>query len=141
MQEIFPVKTFRDLSYKLLMIIILCSFTQIYIGNRGTTDVVENCNVVKDLKIGMMLAFRSMTNQVPDIGKVCCIASNPNINSQIEVKLFKQERAPHKPKWLRYFFPTDKKCTLLFSDVLLYDFELTRKGSLKKKTREFLINK
>jgi hypothetical protein len=52
-----------------------------------------------------------------------------------------QERAAHKPKWARFFKISTKKDAVgavKISDILLYGFELTAKGALKKKSREYL---
>ena len=109
-----------------------------FIGNRGRTDVLENRNIVKELQVGMNIAFNNETDGTLKIAEVKCISPNPNINSFIECCLMKQERAPHKPKWIRTFSKTEKMHTVKYIDILLYDFQLTRNGALKKKTREYL---
>lgn len=98
--------------------------------------MLENCNVVKELQAGMKIAFNS-TDGLLQIAEVGTIPPNPNINSVINCILFKQERAPHKPKWLRSFSKTEKFNSVRYSDIILYDFELTKNGALKKKSRDY----
>lgn len=113
-------------------------YLQIYIGNlRGTSQVLKNRDVLKELKVGMLVAYSSH-NDIPNIARVINTPSNPTMDSVIDVVLFKQEKAPHKPRWLRYFTSADRTATVLFSEIILYDFELTSKGALRKKTRDFL---
>lgn len=65
---------------------------------------------------------------------------NPSIESPIMVHWMEQ-KAQHKSKWLRFIHPSAKRDamrTVTYRDILLYDFKLTRKGALKKKSREYL---
>ena len=116
----------------------LLSF-QIYIGTSRTT-VTKNRDVVKELKVGMLVATIGTT--IARIGTIKAIPPNPCYESQLTIHWMEQERAPHKPKWLRFFSPSTKKdsvSTVTFEDILLYDFQLTNKGALKKKSREYLL--
>ncbi len=108
---------------------------QIYIGSSRAT-VVQNRDVVKELQVGMLVATDGIA--FPRVGTVQVIPPNPDAASQVTVQRMEQERAPHKPKWLRYFKPTAVTGTISFEDVLLYDFNLTKSGALKKKSREYL---
>ena len=52
-----------------------------------------------------------------------------------------QQKDTRKPKWLRFFKLSNKKNaigTTSLQDIMLYDFELTKNGALKKKSRDFL---
>jgi len=100
--------------------------------------VTKNRDVVKELQVGMLVATAGATTA--RVGTVKDIAPNPSYELQITIHWMEQERAPHKSKWLRYFSPSTKKDsvgTITFDDILLYDFELTSKGALKKKSREY----
>ena len=74
----------------------------------------------------------------PRIGRVAAVSANPTLQSSVEVEWYCQERAPHKPRWLRYFRPSTDSGQLQIDEIILYDFELTKKGALKKKTRDYL---
>lgn len=75
---------------------------------------------------------------LPKLGRVVSLPSERSLHSLVEVQWLVQEKAPHKPRWMRYFKETDKIGSLPLSDVVLYDFELTKNGALKKKSREYL---
>ena len=111
---------------------------QIYIGPSRAT-VLQNRDVVKELQVGMLVA---VSGQVfPKIGKVVHIPPNPGQDADITTHWLVQERAAHKPKWARFFKISTKKDAvgaIKISDILLYGFELTAKGALKKKSREYL---
>ena len=82
-------------------------------------------------------------NDLPKIGKVQAIPSNLQLNSEISIHWMTQERAPHKPKWLRYFkLATCKNAQgeAQIQDIILYGFDLTNKGALKKRSRMYLQN-
>ena len=101
--------------------------------------MVQNRDIVKDLKVGMLVAVSS--GSFPDIGKVLSISPNPNLDSDVSVHWMTQERAPHKPKWMRYFTLSQQKNstgTVKISEIVLYAFELTARGALKKKSRDYL---
>ena len=115
------------------------SFLQIYIGTSRST-VVQNQDIVKQLRIGMLIAIKSI-ECFPKIGKVVALPPNLSLTSDISVHWMIQEQAPHKPKWVRFFKPSKKRNaegTTPINDVVLYGFELTANGALRKKTREYL---
>ena len=85
-----------------------------------------------------MLVATNMGEDFPQIGTVQAIPPNPEATSNITIELMQQERAPHKPKWLRFFKMTSVIRTISFKQIILYDFELTKCGALKKKSREYL---
>ena len=108
-------------------------FLQIYIGTSRST-VVQNQDIVKQLRVGMLIAIKSS-------GKVVALPPNLSLTSDISVHWMIQEQAPHKPKWLRFFKPSKKRNaegTTPINDVVLYGFELTANGALRKKSREYL---
>ena len=112
---------------------------QVYIGNRrGKKAIRENRDVLKELRLGMMVAITA-TSEIPMIAEVSSIEPNPTLESRITVTLFEQESNKHKPKWLRYFKKTAEHAESQISDIILYDFELTRMGALRKSTRDFLM--
>lgn len=81
----------------------------------------------------------------PKVGKVYAIPPNPTHDTAITIHWMIQERAPHKPKWMRYFKQTPLNSKNAFGnvqtkDITLYGFELTNNGCLKKKSREYLQN-
>ena len=80
--------------------------------------------MVKDLRVGMMVATETEGASFPDVGKV--IAINSNIDTPVAVQWFDQERATHRPRWLRFFLPGNMTSSIRFSDILLYDFTLTQ---------------
>ncbi len=87
----------------------MCYIFQIYIGNRrGKRPVLENRDILKEIKLGMLVAFESKA-EIPKIGEVSHIPPNPTLQSMINVILYKQEGATHKPTWLRNFRITTKK--------------------------------
>jgi len=90
----------------------------------------------------MLIATASRSGSFPKVGKVVAIPSNvSSITSEVTVHWMEQEQAPHKPKWFRFFKLSSKKnaiSTTAMQDILLYDFELTKNGALKKKSHEFL---
>jgi hypothetical protein len=116
-----------------------CLPFQIYMGTSRAT-VVQNQDIVKQLQVDMLIATTSSV-KFPKIGRVIDIPPNLSMASTITVHWMKQEQATHKPKWLRFFTPSGKKNavgTTTCKDILLYGFELTKKGALKKKSREYL---
>ena len=95
--------------------------------------------MTKELRAGMLVAMQGST--FVRIGTVQVIPADPH--NDVTVQWMEQERAPHKPKWLRYFKPSpinrkDAIGTVKFEDVILYDFELTQNGALRKKSREYM---
>ena len=110
-------------------------YLQIYIGPSRTT-VHKNQNILQDLAVGAMIAAKG--DNFPRVGRVTEIPSNPNYQSEVEVDWYRQERAPHKPRWLRYFQSTNVIGKLPIEDIILYDFQLTNNGAFKKKTRDYL---
>ena len=89
----------------------------------------------------MLIATTTNSASFPKVGRVVSIPPNPSLTSDVTVHWMDQERAIHKPKWLRFFYPSKKKNavgTISLQDILLYGFELTKKGGLKKKSREYL---
>ena len=82
-------------------------------------------------------------DKFPKVGTVQIIPPNPSLETQIEVHWMIQERATHKPKWLRNFKPATSKYAIgsaYIKDIILFGFDLTNKGCLKKKSREYLKN-
>ena len=95
--------------------------------------------MTKDLTVGMLVAVSG--SQLPKVGKVYSITdAHPTIQSSIVVEWLVQEQARHKPRWLRPFKASKKESfgTIKYSDLLLYDFQLTNSGCLKKQSREYL---
>ena len=77
----------------------------------------------------------------PKVGRVQTIPPNPSVETEISVHWMIHERAPHKPKWLRNFKLSSSKNAIgsaFIKDIILYGFDLTNKGCLKKKSREYL---
>jgi len=66
--------------------------------------VVHNRDVMKELQVGMLVAVQGST--FVQVGTVQAIPAHPNSDSKVTVHWMEQERAPHKPKWLRYFKPS-----------------------------------
>lgn len=84
-----------------------------------------------------MVAARG-DNNFPRIGKVAEIPADMTLKSAVVVVWYKQERARHKPRWMRFFTESTQSGKLAIQDIILYAFSLTNKGALKKKTREYL---
>lgn len=113
---------------------------QIYVGTiRGKKDVLENRDILKELKLGMLVALQSKCD-IPRIGEVLWIQPNPDLQSKVKILVFEQEKCPQKPKWSRFFQRTAREQEYFISDIILYDFTLTNKGAIRKATREFLVN-
>jgi hypothetical protein len=115
--------------------------TFLHIGQSRNT-VLQNRDIVKELRIGMLIAVTGK-DRMPKVGRVHAIPPNFTYDSSIPIQWMIQERAPHKPKWMRHFkqLPLNSKNAfgnVLIQDITLYGFELTRKGCLKKKSREYL---
>ena len=68
------------------------------------------------------------------------IPPNVSFNSFITVQWMVQERAAHKAKWQRGFKVPAKKVReeMKLNRILLYGFQLTSNGCLKKKSRDYL---
>lgn len=112
------------------------AFLQLYIGTSRST-VIQNRDVIKELKKGMLIAV--VHDNFPRVAKVEVIPGCSKL--PVTVQWLEQERNPQKPRWLRYFRQSRKKQPLgivPYSDIVLYDFELTKKGALKKKSRDYL---
>ena len=115
----------------------LLLLVQIYIGPSRST-VIQNRDVVKELEVGTLIAAPG--NNFPKVGKVLSIPPNPTIESIIKIQWMGQERAPHKPKWMRSFKlgPKNAVGCIKMNEIVLYGFQLTNRGCLKKKSREYL---
>ena len=103
--------------------------------------MLQNRDIVKEIRAGMLVAVLDQT--FPCIGKVTDVSPNPHPDSDLQIHWMIQEKASHKPKWLRYFKLSQRKDamgTIKIKDVVLYGFDLTEKGALKKKSREYLLN-
>ena len=77
----------------------------------------------------------------PRVGTVVAVSPNPCQTSEVQIHWMIQEKATHKPKWLRYFKPSQRKDAygrIKIEDIVLYGFDLTEKGALKKKSRDYL---
>ena len=100
--------------------------------------MVQNRDVAKEIQVGMLVAIGE--NSFPKVGKVAAVSPNPSLDSKINVQWMVQERAPHKPRWQRSFKigPREILGEIELRNVLLYDFQLTNKGCLKKKSRDYL---
>ena len=139
MVKLFYLSSFQLWCHRARQTAITCNTVsplQVHIGSSRTT-VVQNRDVVKELQKGMLVAT-DMGEDFPQIGTVQAIPPNPDATSEIAIELMQQERAPHKPKWLRFFKPSSVIRTVAFRQIILYDFELTKCGALKKKSREYL---
>ena len=60
---------------------------------------------MKKLQKGMLVAT-DMGEDFPDIAILQAIPPNPDATSEITIELMQQERAPHRPKWFRFFKPS-----------------------------------
>ena len=84
----------------------------------------------------------SDSTKLPKIGKIHSIVDTryQTMESTLVIEWLIQDQAKHKPKWLRPFKNSSKDSfgTIRYSDILLYDFQLTNSGCLKKKSREYL---
>ena len=141
MVKLFYLSSFQLWCHRARQTAITCNTVsplQVHIGSSRTT-VVQNRDVVKELQKGMVVAT-DMGEDFPLIGTVQAIPPNPDATSEIAIELMQQERPPHKPKWLRFFKPSSVIRTVAFinKQIILYDFELTKCGTLKKKSREYL---
>ena len=120
---------------KWLHILLLCFFQQIFIGS-SRREVIKNQDVLKDLLPGMLIAIKGTS--FPQLAKVTAIPPNPTLETTIDVQWLRQEKAAHKPWWSRFFIIATSCGTILINDIILYDFQLTSKGALKKKAHEYL---
>ena len=114
---------------------VFTSLLQIYIGPSRKT-VVQNRDVRKELQPGMLVATAGL-EELPLIGTVLSI--DP-AKSSIKVQWMVQEKASHKPKWARAFKKHSSSGIITFNEILLYDFQLTQNGCIKKKSRDYLKN-
>ncbi len=96
---------------------------QIYTGSSHTT-VIQNRDMVKELQVGMLVATHGVA--FPRIGMVQAIPPNATETSQLSIQWMEHERAPHMPRWLRFFKPSAVVGTVFFADIVLYDFMLTK---------------
>ena len=117
-------------------------FCQIYIGNlRGQTAIRHNTDVEKELKAGSIIAVNH-PQWIGEVPQIAIVESVITLSSTLTITIswMDQERAPHKPRWLRTWHKSSKfpQTTINVSNILLYDITLTNKGALKKVTREYL---
>ena len=105
--------------------------------------MLHNRDIVKELMPGSVIALNhhQWRGTVPQLAKVTSIPPNPTDQSQFPILWLEPESAPHKSRWCRFYSESKKKSansSAYFSEVLLYDIELTKNGALKKQTREYL---
>lgn len=115
------------------------TLVQIYIGS--SRSVHRNRDVLKDLEVGMLVAAEAQQGHFPRIGRVLSIPPEPTMDTPLSIDWMVQENAAHKPKWLRFWRESPKKdaqSSILFSEIVLYDFQLTKCGALNKKSRDYL---
>ena len=72
---------------------------------------------------------------LPRLAVVKAVPDSPNLMSEVNVVWMQQA---HKSKWHRYFRPSSITGKIAYREILLYDFELTERGALKKKSREYI---
>ncbi len=53
-------------------------------------------NILKEIKLGLLVAFESKA-EIPKIGEVSHIPPNPTLQSMINVILYEEDGATHKP--------------------------------------------
>ncbi len=82
-----------------------------------------------------MLVATAGLEEIPLIGTVLSI--DPD---SVKVQWMAQEKASHKPKWARGFKHHSSSGIITFNEILLYDFQLTQNGCIKKKSRDYLKN-
>lgn len=102
-----------------------------------------NRDIVKELRIGMTIALSSryhVKTGPPFIAIVTEIPPTLSLESSITINWMDQEKALHKSKWFKCLKTTTQSATVPLHEVILYDFELTKNGALKKHTREFKKN-
>ena len=104
-----------------------------------TGTVLQNMDILRELRRGMLVAVQGKS-EVPVIGEVLSIPPNPDLHSKILIVLYDQERAVHKSKWLRNFTKSVKEREISIEDIVLYDFSLTSRGTIRKSTREYIQN-
>ena len=112
---------------------------QIYIGSlRGKTAIVHNREIGKELKSGSIVAVNhpSWVGTIPQIAQVVSVPYEPSLDTQVEIQWFDEERAPHKPRRRRRYMQSTKygNSYITLRNILLYDIELNRTGTLKKVT-------
>ena len=73
----------------------------------------------------------------PRIGKVTAIPAGATLQTSIDVLWYELEKAATKPRWRRYFRPSNSQGKLSIDQIVLYDFSLTKNGALKK-SRDYL---
>ena len=110
-------------------------FLQMYIGS-SQSAVFQNENILQDLAVEMMIAVKG--DSFPRISKVTNLPATPNLQSLIGVNWYHQQKAAHKPRWLQFFLPSTQTRSIMIEEIVLYDFDLTKKGALKKKSRDYL---
>ena len=81
---------------------------------------------------------KSPNEGLPFIAVVKELPGSVTDECEIMVEWMKREAAPHKSKWLRYLENSGRTDFIPITDIILYDFELTKNGGLKKTTRDFL---
>ena len=57
------------------------------------------------------------------------------MDSDIDITIYDQEKAPHKPRWFRYFHLGRKMTKVAISDILLYDFQVTQERWTEKENK------
>ena len=78
----------------------------------------------------MMVAARD--RDFPRIGKVTAISAGATLQASIDVLWYELEKAATKPRWRRYFRPSNSQGKLLIDQIVLYDFSLTKNGALEE---------
>lgn len=102
---------------------------------------MSNRDITKEIGIGMNVAVMERSdsrNGPPYLATIVEVPFNLSLESAVTVNWLNPEKAPHKSRWLRYFKPSTQTASVSLQDIILYDFELTKSGALKKQARDFL---
>ena len=123
-------------------------FLQVYIGPRkGKTAIVHNRDVCSEIHPGCLVAVDhpSWVGTIPQIAKIVSIPPEPSLDTCVEIGWFDEKSGTsYRDRWHRQFVYPSKNygnTYIPIRNIILYDFELNRTGTLKKATREELKRK
>lgn len=105
--------------------------------------MVHNRDVVKELEEGSIVAIDHPDKPgiMPQLATVLKLPREKSLEAEVKIHWLEVKPGQKTARWFRYFQPSHKKDSISFiqyKNILLYDIVLTKKGALKKESREYL---
>ena len=105
--------------------------------------MVHNRDVVKELEEGSIVAINHPDKHgiMPQLATVIKLPKEKNLEGEVKIHWLEMKAGQKTARWFHFFQPSYKKnntAVIQYKNILLYDIELTKKGALKKESREYL---